>query len=67
MNVKEYKEKNIRKIYTKNDLYTFETCPFNKWHPFLRSHNCFNTCHKRIRIDFEDNYKICVITCKIHD
>jgi hypothetical protein len=27
MIVKEYKDKNIRKIYAKNDLHTLEKCP----------------------------------------
>ena len=64
--VKEYKDKNIRKIYSKNDLNIFEKCPFSKWHPDLRSYNCL-ICNKRIRIDFIEDNKICVLTCKIHN
>ena len=66
MIVKEYKDKNIRKIYSKNDLNIFEKCPFSKWHPDLRSYNCL-ICNKRIRIDFIEDNKICVLTCKIHN
>jgi len=71
MEVKEYKDKNIREIYTKNDTYTLERCPFNDNHPLLRSYDCFKFCHKRISIDYTDlknhDYKTCVITCKIND
>lgn len=67
MIVKEYKDKNIRKIYVKNDLNIFEKCPFNKWHPDLKSYNCFPLCNKGVRIDFIEDNKICVLTCKIHN
>ena len=66
MKVKEYKDKNIRKIYTSNDEFTIEKCPFSKWHPYLRSYNCF-VCHKGVKIDFIKDNKICILTCKIHD
>ena len=66
IDVKEYKDKNIRKIYVKNDLHILEKCPFSQWHPYLISYNCF-VCHKRVRIDFIEDNKICVLTCKIHN
>ena len=66
MLVKEYKDKNIRKIYSINDPNIFEKCPFCEGHSDLRSFSCL-LCNKRIRIDFIEDNKICVLTCKIHN